>query len=120
MSLPEMLLVVFCLVDDQLRALGLDQPRSRGPGPILADAEVITIEIVGEFLGYSCDSALFWHFRQYYAGDFPALRQVHRTTFARQAANLWKIKQILQDEIVRQLVPDDTFWLVDSMPLYAS
>jgi hypothetical protein len=66
MSLADMLLHVFCWVDDALRHLRLEQPRERGPGPILADAEVITIEIVGEQLGLSCDKALYAHFRRHH------------------------------------------------------
>jgi hypothetical protein len=119
MSLADMLLHVFCRVDDALRHLRLEQPRERGPGPILADAEVITVEIVGELLGLSCDKALYAHFRRHHRADFPALARVHRTTFLRQAANLWKVKQALHKELAARLVPDDACWLVDSVPLYA-
>jgi hypothetical protein len=64
----------------------------RGPQPKLADSEVITIELVGEFwkLGTDCD--LFRHFRRYHTAAFPALASVDRTTFTRQAANLWHVK----------------------------
>jgi hypothetical protein len=41
MTLQDLLLLVFCLVDDQLKALGLDRPRQRGPDPELSDSEVI-------------------------------------------------------------------------------
>jgi Transposase DDE domain len=119
MSLADMLLVVFCRVDDALRHLRLEQPRSRGPAPILADAEVITIEVVGELLGLSCDKALYAHFRRHHQADFPALALVHRTTFLRQAANLWKVKQALHKELAARLLPDDSCWLADSVPLYA-
>jgi Transposase DDE domain len=119
MSLADLLLHVYCWVDDALRHLRLDQPRSRGPDPILADAEVITIEVVGEFLGLTCDARLFWHFRQHHRADFPALARVHRTPFVRQAANLWRLKQALHKELAKRLVPDDSCWLVDSVPVYA-
>lgn len=117
MSLQDLLLVVFCLVDDQLKALGLGSPRQRGPDPELADSEVITIELVGEYLGLDRDSCLFWHFRQYHRADFPALARVHRTTFARQAANLWRVKQLLQRRLAERLTGPAADWLVDSMPL---
>ena len=54
------------------------------------------VEIVGEFWGLDTDRALFRHFRRYHAAEFPALAHVNRTTFARQAANLWRVKQLLQ------------------------
>src|SRR3954466_15109471 len=59
----ELLLWVFCLVDDELTALNLTNPRSRGPAPTLTDAEVITIELVGEFWGLDAAKPLYRHFR---------------------------------------------------------
>jgi len=117
MPLQDLLLLVFCLVDDQLKALRLERPRQRGPDPELADSEVITIELVGEHLGLDRDSRLFWHFRQYHRREFPALASVHRTTFARQAANLWRVKQLLQRRLAGRLAGPAADWLVDSMPL---
>src|SRR5262249_48900794 len=119
MDPDDLLLRVYCLVDDQLRAAGLDAPRRSGPKPTLTDAEVITLEVVGELLGFHDDTMLFWFFRRYHADAFPALVSVHRTTFVRQAANLWKVKQLLQRRLARQLVPDDVSWVADSMPILA-
>ena len=52
MPLSDFLLHVFCLVDDLYRDLVRLPLRSRGPRTTtLTDAEVITIELVGEFLG---------------------------------------------------------------------
>jgi hypothetical protein len=58
--------------------------------------------------------------RRHYAEWFPALCEIHRTTFARQAANLWKVKEHLWQELLLALVPHDpTFAICDSMPLPA-
>ena len=59
---------------------------------MLSDAEVLTMETVGEFLGFSQDIALYRYFRRHYSHFFPAMAQVCRTTFVRQAANLWRVK----------------------------
>jgi hypothetical protein len=99
MTPQEFLLVVFCLIDDQLRALDLGRLRARGPAPALADSEVITIEVVGEFWGLDADRDLFRHFRAYHTAEFPALARISRTTLARQAANLWRVKQLLQGRL---------------------
>jgi hypothetical protein len=107
---------VFCLIDDRLKERCI---RSRGPAPKLSDAEVITIEIVGEFLGIDTDKAIHLFFRRHYGEWFPTLGEVHRTTFARQAANLWKIKEELWQELLLLAPHDPTFALVDSMPLPA-
>src|SRR5437764_760470 len=93
----ELLLWVFCLVDDELQALNLTDPRSRGPAPTLTDAEVITIELVGEFWGLDADRALYRHFRAYHAAEFPNLAEVCRTTFARQAAPGGRVGRVRGD-----------------------
>jgi hypothetical protein len=119
MTPQEFLLVVFCLIDDQLKALPLGKLRARGFPPKLADSEVITIEIVGEFWGLDADRNLFRHFRDDHTAEFPALAHVSRTTFARQAANLWRVKHLLQSRLAHWLSGDDPRWLVDSLPIDA-
>ena len=74
------IVTVFCLVDDWLAGRRL---RQRGPQPILADREVLTIECVGEFLGIDTDTGLDEHVRRHGADWFPGLGRVHRTTFVR-------------------------------------
>src|SRR5262245_62358772 len=81
MTPQELLLEVFCLVDDELQALGLG--------------------------------------RRYHTAEFPALARAHRTTFVRQAANLWRVKQLIQQRLARRLAGDDPLWLVDSLPIDA-
>ena len=44
---------------------------------------------------------------------------MHRTTFSRQAANLWKVKEYLWQELLAHTPHDPTFALVDSLPLPA-
>jgi hypothetical protein len=116
MAPQDLLLMVFCLIDDELKALG--PPRSRGPQPTLSDSEVVTIELVGELWGIADDKALYGFFRRYHAAEFPALLRVHRTTFARQAANLCWIKRRLQRRLAQRL-GGGPLWLVDSLPLPA-
>lgn len=116
MDLSTFIVAVFCLIDDRLKDLRL---RQRGPSPEISDAEVLTIEIVGEFLGIDTDKDIYLFFRRHYAEWFPALGAVHRTTFTRQAANLWKVKEHLWQDLLALAPHDPTFALVDSMPLPA-
>jgi len=116
MDLNTFIIAVFCLIDDRIEDRAL---RARGPLPRLSDAEVLTIEIVGEFLGLDTDEAIFRYFRRHYGEWFPALGEVHRTTFARQAANLWKIKERLWQELLDLTPHDRAFAMCDSMPLPA-
>lgn len=119
MTPQELLLVIFCLIDDELTALGLGRLRRRGPAPRLADSEVIAIEIVGEFWGLHADRAIYRHFRRYHLAEFPALARVHRTTFARQAADLWRVKRLIQARLAARLTAGARLWLVDSLPIEA-
>lgn len=116
MDLSTFIVSVFCFIDDRLKGHRI---RQRGPAPKLSDSEVLTIEVVGEFLGINTDKGIYRYFRRHYAEWFPALSSVHRTTFSRQAANLWKIKEYLWQELLLLAPHDPTFALVDSMPLPA-
>ena len=119
MTPQDLLLQVFCLVDDQMKTLDLPRLRRRGPRPALADSEVIAIELVGEFWKLAADRDLSRHFRQHYAREFPALARLNRTTFARQAANLWAVKRLIQQRLAAHLAEGDPVWLVDSLPVDA-
>ena len=116
MDLNTFIVSVFCLVDDQLKGRRI---RQRGPTPKLSDSEVLTIEIVGEFVGIDTDKGIHLFFRRHYAEWFPALGEVHRSTFARQAANLWKVKELLWQKLLANTPHDPTFALADSFPLPA-
>ena len=116
MDLSTFVVAVFCLVADRLKGRRV---RSRGPAPKLSDAEVLTMEIVGEFLGLDTDKGIHLFFRRHYGDWFPALGEAHRTTFARQAANLWKVKERLWREFLALTPHDPSFALIDSMPLPA-
>jgi hypothetical protein len=109
--------MVFCLIDDQRKALVLIRLRSRGPRQTtLADREVITIERVGEVWGLGDDQVLDVSFRRYSAAEFPSLTPVHRTPFARQAANLCWAQRRLQQSWAGWLPQPREPWLVDRRP----
>src|SRR5437763_7430900 len=118
MGLETLIIVVFCVVDDLVRDLCREcRLRQRGPAPVLADSEVLTVEIVGEFLGLDTDRGLHAYFRRHFGHLFPRLRQVHRTTFARQAANLWVAKHALWRRLLAMAGHDPAVALIDSMPV---
>lgn len=119
MNLDDFIITCFCWIDEMLPIITQGQRlRQRGPMPTLADSEVLTIEVVGSYLGLSQDEALFAYFREHYTHFFPALARLHRSTFVRQAANLWAIKERLwcwlRDQAVRH---DPLVGIIDSMPL---
>lgn len=115
MDLDTFIVAIYCLIDDLIdEVLGGERLRERGPRPALDDREVLTVEVVGEFLGIDTDKAIFEFFRRHYAEWFPALGRVHRTTFTRQAANLWKLKRLLWGALLGRVEHDDGLFLVDS------
>jgi hypothetical protein len=114
MDATTLLITVYCLVDEWLAGWRL---RQRGPQPILADSEVLTIEGVGEFLGIDTDKGLYDHFRRDWSDWFPALSRVHRTTFTRQAANLWAVKAQLRQQLLGRVGFDPQVSILDSFPM---
>lgn len=117
MDLDSLIIAVFCLVDDTLPQAAPGRLRRRGPRPALADAEVLTIEVVGEHLGLDRDAEVFAYFRRHYQHFFPRLAGVHRTTFARQAANLWRVKERLWQRLLGRTGCDPRWAMADSFPL---
>ena len=65
-ELEEFMIAVYCRIDALLAEVrahpDLRRVRSRGPAPILDDAEVLTMEVVGEFLGLDQDAAIYRYF----------------------------------------------------------
>ncbi|MDQ7028555.1 MAG: hypothetical protein Q9O62_01615 [Ardenticatenia bacterium] len=74
------------------------------------------MEIVGECLGLDTDKAISHCFRRYWADWFPALRDVHRTTFGRQAANLTWVKAALWQDLLRAIPYAPYLSIVDRFP----
>ncbi|HEX4207929.1 MAG TPA: hypothetical protein VHZ51_27760 [Ktedonobacteraceae bacterium] len=89
MNLDDFIITCFCLIDEMIPMAIKDQRvRARGPVPTLSDSEVITMEVVGSYLGLAQDSELVAYFQRHYVHFFPGLLGLHRTTFVRQAANV--------------------------------
>ena len=121
MNLDEMIIAAFCEIDDAMNELLCRLPkgrlRSRGPQPRLHDSEVLTMEVIGAYLGLECDQAIYRFFTRHYAHFFPALAKVHRTTFTRQAANLSHCKEHLWQRWLLDTPHESEFGLLDSLPL---
>ena len=117
MPLEDFIITVFCWVEERLESLlGQDRLRQRGFAPKLADSEVLTMEVVGEFLGLDTDVGIWSYFGRHWRSWFPALGS--RTTFAQQAANLWGVKQRLHRHLLIDLgAATDPIGLVDGCPL---
>lgn len=111
------IIMVYCLVcEHYLTIVAEHRLRQRGFAPALTDEEVVTLEICGEYFGFDQDETIYDYFRGHYAHFFPQLRE--RTLFARQAANLWQVKAMIQQRLT--IVSEqaaDPIQLIDTMPL---
>jgi len=119
MNRDELIIACFCLIDDSLpKVLKSQRLRERGVAPRLSDSEVITMELAGTYLGYSQDKVLFEYFQVHWNHFFPGLLAVDRSTFVRQAANLWAIKERLWCLIRETLLSyDPSTAIIDSFSL---
>jgi hypothetical protein len=90
--------------------------RHRGYGPKLTDAEVITMEIVGEFISLDTDKGVWSYFKQHWSNWFPNLGS--KANFAKQSSNLWLVKQLILGRITNRLgTVTEAIHLVDGFPM---
>ena len=121
MDLERFPIAVLCLVEELLADAQADpgwrRIRRRGPAPTLADSEVLTMELGGEVLGLDQDIAIYRYVRRAHPGWFPALMQLHRTTFTRQAAHLWARKERVWRVLLDRVAYDPSLSIVASVPV---
>ncbi len=115
-SAEDFIIYVYCSVEDVSRTIITQPLRSRGFMPKLSDAELITMEIVGEFMGKDQDKGIWRYFRNHWHHGVPHLGS--RANFAKQSANLWDLKRRIQDHITWEIgARDDSIYLVDGFPM---
>jgi hypothetical protein len=117
MPIEDFIITVFCVIDDELEKM-LDgrKLRERGRHPTLTDSEVITMEIVGEFLGKDCDKTIYEYFKSHWQHLFPRIPD--RSNFVRQAANLHVVKRMLQERLSFDLgALADSLHMIDGLPM---
>ena len=116
MNLNDFIVNVFCETDDFVKRFFPGRTlRRRGPVPQMTDSEVLTMEIVGEILGFDTDKEIFGFFRDFYGHYFPKLTS--RVSFVRHAANLWVVKRRLFEHIAGKF--GDVVTIIDSFPIPA-
>jgi hypothetical protein len=116
MPLDEFIINVYCEVCEAYAAVASMPLRQRGFAPALSDQEAITLEIVGAYLAMSQDKQIWSYFHCHWRAWFPMLGA--RSTFVRQAANLWAIKQRMHCHWVGRLgARKRTVHLVDGFPV---
>ena len=115
MTLEDLIITTYCFVDDYLKESNFTHLRQRGEMPALSDAEVITMEVVGEYLGHGFDKTIWAYFKEHWRHFFPKI--TCRTSFSRQCANLSEVKKKLQMCVSAQLSDDQDLYLCDGFPI---
>lgn len=117
LTIEDFVVLVYCLIDDVVAALQQRcRLRTRGFAPALRDSEVITMVVVGEFLGIATDEQIWEHFRRHWRLWFPKLGS--RSQFVRQAANLWRVIQLVHFGLASALGAwEDDVHIVDGVPM---
>ena len=117
MPIEDFIIHVFCDVEQSYQeVVGGIRLRGRGFEPKLSDSEVITMEIVGEFLGIDTDKGIWKYFRTHWKGWFPQLGS--RANFVKHSANLWAVKQRILQRLSMSLGGfSDPIHIVDGFPM---
>ena len=103
-KVEDFVIAIYCLIEDELYPAFCQQhglPRRSGFPPALSDIECLTVELVGQYLGYASQKQLYEHMRDRWSAWFPALRD--RVAFTRQCANLWQVKAWMHHHLVERL-----------------
>jgi hypothetical protein len=117
MPIENFIINVYCLVEANLEKITRGNPiRQRGFKPKLSDAELLTMVIIGEFLGIDTDKGIWSYFKQHWQEWFPELGS--RSQFVRQAASLWRYVEALWQAIGYELgAGRDNVHMVDGFPM---
>ena len=84
-KVEDFVIAIYCLIEDELYPAFCQQhglPRRSGFPPALSDIECLTVELVGQYLGYASQKQLYEHMRDRWSAWFPALRD--RVAFTRR------------------------------------
>lgn len=117
MPLDNYIIAVFCLIDDLYSELTQNvKVRKAGAAPTLSDVELITMLLVGEFLGLADNKKIWLYFKSNFLHFFPSLNREKYKVFNKQATNLWNII----GELHKLLLDNIGVWqhyLADGVPL---
>ena len=80
----------------------------------ITESEIITMELVGEFLQMDTDSQIHQYFKQHWQTWFPQIGSY--PNFAKQCVNLLQLKTLIQQHIVKRHGQDNIHF-IDGFPI---
>ena len=98
-STEEFIIALFCCVDDALKPLLEAHPIEfpRGFAPHLTPAEVITMELVGEYRGIDTDKGVWQYFRAHWHSLDLLHNWFHDMVLTLMTSLLWTISDELRN-----------------------
>lgn len=114
MSIQEFIISVYLFIEEFYQRVVLQPLRRRGFPPALTDIEVITIQLVGEFLGMDTDKSIWSYFKNNWLSWFPKLGSY--PNFCKHCANLWHVSQEIMINI-RASFTQDNIHFIDGFPI---
>ena len=116
MPMEEFIIRVYCLVEEIFEeVVSGNRLRKRGEAPSLSDIEVITLLVVGEYLGFGSDRRIWLYFKTHWPSWFPRLGC--RTSFTRQSSNLCHVQDNLRKVLSERLSDSKDLFLFDGFPI---
>jgi len=113
MNLEEAIIGLYLTLEDACRAVMQGKRlRQRGPAARLTDAEILTIEILGEMQGHHDDAAIWRYAKYHWQPWFPGLGSYK--AFVKQCANLAHLKQLIFKHL---FPPQDDIHITDGVPM---
>ena len=114
MSIEEFIIFVYLIIEE-LYLIVVDQPlRTRGFPPAVTDVEIITMQIVGEFLSLDTDKSIWMYFKNNWLEWFPKLGSY--PNFCKHCANLWHINQKIMSQLNHRYGSDNIHF-IDGFPI---
>lgn len=114
MELIDFIVMIFVSVDDFYNEfIKVHKIRHRGFSPKLSDSEVISMEIIGEYLGFHKDTDIYKYFKNHWLNLFPNM--CDRSNFVRQCANLYRVKEMFFKYLTQN--KQKMIQIIDSMPI---
>lgn len=116
MPIEEFIITVYlCLCKTYKEVTNDTKIRKSGPNPKLSDEELLTMEVVGEFLGIDEDKKIWQYFKSCWSHYFPNIGS--RASFNKQATNLNNVKNKIYSMLKEQLIDSKEVSIADGVPI---
>ena len=114
MSIEEFIIFVYVIIEELYSTVVIKPLRTRGFPPAVTDTEIITMQIVGEFLGLDTDKNIWMYFKNNWLEWFPKLGSY--PNFCKHCANLWHVNQSIMAQLIKHYGSDNINF-IDGFPL---